>query len=97
MIRQTVQTYLPGSRILLFGSRARGDQNNYSDYDLLIITSETLSAQEKIQCSTKIDHAIVKAIRIPVDILLNSQEEIEQKVKLPGHIIRSALKEGVTL
>ena len=97
MIRRTVQTVLPGSRILLFGSRARGDQDGHSDYDLLIITSETFTPQEKIQWSSRLDHAIVKAIQIPVDLLLNSEEEVRQKQELPGHIIRSAIREGITL
>jgi predicted nucleotidyltransferase len=97
MIRQTVQACMPGSRILLFGSRARGDQDNHSDYDLLIITPETLTPQEKIQWSTRLDRAIVKAIKAPVDLLLNSEEEILQKQELPGHIIRSVVREGVAL
>jgi hypothetical protein len=39
----------------------------------------------------------VKAIRAPVDLLLNSEEEIRQKQQLPGHIIRSVMKEGMAL
>jgi predicted nucleotidyltransferase len=96
-IRKTVQACLPGSRILLFGSRARGDQDIHSDYDLLIITPETFTPQEKIHWSSILDRAIVDAIRAPVDILLNSEEEIRQKQELPGHIIRSAIREGVAL
>jgi len=46
---------------------------------------------------TRIDRAIVKAIRAPVDLLLNSEEKIQQKQQLPGHIIRSVMREGVTL
>ena len=33
----------------------------------------------------------------PVDVLLNSEEEIVKKSELPGHIIRWAVKEGVQL
>ena len=96
-IRQTVQACLPGSRILLFGSRARGAWDRHSDYDLLIITPETFTPQEKILWSSRLDRAIVKAIRAPVDLLLNSEEEISLKKELPGHIIQSALKDGVAL
>jgi predicted nucleotidyltransferase len=92
-----VQSCLPGSRILLFGSRARGDQDRLSDYDLLIITPTTFTPQEKIHWSTRLDRAIVDAIRVPVDLLLNSEEEIRQKQQLPGHIIRSAIREGIAL
>src|SRR5579863_3834616 len=93
-IREKVQTCLPGSRILLFGSRARGDGDRHSDYDLLIITPETFTTQEKVRWSNRLDRAIVKAINAPVDLLLNSEEEISQKRELPGHIIRTAIREG---
>ncbi len=96
-IRNAVQTCLPGSRILLFGSRARGDHDHYSDYDLLIITPVTFTSLEKIYWSTRLDRAIIDAIRVPVDLLLNSEEEIRQKQELPGHIIGSAIREGVAL
>jgi predicted nucleotidyltransferase len=96
-IKETVQSCLPGSRVLLFGSRARGEQDSHSDYDLLIVTPKTLSPQDKIEWSTRLDRAIVKAIRAPVDLLLNSEEEILQKQKLPGHIIRSVMREGIVL
>lgn len=96
-IRQTVQTCLPGSRILLFGSRARGDGDHHSDYDLLIITPETFTSEEKMHWSSRLDRAIVKAIKAPIDLLLNSEEEISQKRELPGHIVRTALREGVAL
>lgn len=96
-IKETVQSCLPGSRVLLFGSRARGEQDIHSDYDLLIVTPTTLSSQEKIEWSTRIDRAIVKAIHAPVDLLLNSEDEIVLKQQLPGHIIRSVMKEGMAL
>jgi predicted nucleotidyltransferase len=96
-IRETVQFYLPGSRVLLFGSRARGEQDVHSDFDLLIVTPLTFTPQEKIEWSSRLDRAIVKAINAPVDLLLNSEEEIRQKQQLPGHIIRSVMREGRAL
>ena len=96
-IRQTVQSNLPGSRVLLFGSRSRGDNDHFSDYDLLIITPLTFTSSEKIYWSTRLDRAIIEAVKIPVDLLLSSEEEVRQKQELPGHIIRSAIREGITL
>lgn len=96
-IRETVQSNLPGSQVLLFGSRARGNQDRFSDYDLLIITPLTLTSSEKIHWSTRLDRAITEAVKIPVDLLISSEEEVRQKKELPGHIIRSAIKEGVIL
>ncbi|MCC8154623.1 MAG: nucleotidyltransferase domain-containing protein, partial [Tannerellaceae bacterium] len=36
-IRQIKRNVLPNDRVILFGSQARGDANEYSDWDLLII------------------------------------------------------------
>jgi predicted nucleotidyltransferase len=96
-IRETVLANLPGSRVLLFGSRARGEQDRFSDYDLLVITPQTFAPREKIRLSTLLDRAIVNAIKAPVDLLLNSEEEVREKQDLPGHVVRTAIREGIIL
>ncbi len=96
-IRETVLTNLPGSRVLLFGSRARGDGDRFSDYDVLDITPQTFAPQEKIKLSTLLDHAINRALKIPVDLLINSEEEVREKQDLPGHVVRTAIREGITI
>jgi len=96
-IRATIDSYFPGAPVMLFGSRARGDHNLKSDYDLLIVTPHTLNPQEKVKRTTELDKALVNALHIPVDILLNSEEEVKVKQELPGHIIRWAVKEGIAI
>jgi len=96
-IRETVLANLPGSRVLLFGSRARGDWDRHSDYDLLVITQQTFTPREKIRLSTLLNHAINKALKIPVDLLVNSEEEVREKQELPGHVVRTAIREGIML
>jgi len=96
-IRNTVQAYLPDARVLLFGSRARGDYDRHSDYDLLVVTKQELTQKEKLSWSSKMHRAIVKAIHAPIDLLLYTEEEISKKQELPGHIIRTAIREGVAL
>jgi predicted nucleotidyltransferase len=96
-IRETVLANLPGSRVLLFGSRARGDGDKFSDYDLLIITPQTFTPRENIKLSTLLNHAISRALKIPVDILINSEDEVREKQELPGHVVRTAIREGIIL
>ena len=96
-IRETVLANLPGSRVLLFGSRARNDGDRFSDYDLLVITQQTFTEREKIKLNTLLNHAINRALKIPVDLLINSEEEVREKQDLPGHIVRTAIREGVLL
>ena len=96
-IKSTVHSLIPDARVLLFGSRARGDFNKQSDFDVLVITKKTFPLREKRNWRTRINDAIVMAIHAPVDVLLNSEEEINVKKEFPGHIVRWALKEGVVL
>ena len=96
-IKSTVNSLLPDSMVLLFGSRARGDFNMHSDFDVLVITKKTFPLGEKRNWRTRINDALVMAIHAPVDVLLNSEEEVNVKKEFPGHIVRWALKEGIIL
>lgn len=96
-IKSTVAAILPDARVWLFGSRAKGNHDAYSDYDLLVITPNQLTRAERLKWTNQLNWAIVKAIHAPIDILLFSEAEISEKQELPGHIVRSAIKEGVAL
>lgn len=96
-IKSIVHYFFPNAQILLFGSRARGDYNKNSDFDILIITSATLSPKEKKDWRIKIKKAILDNIAVPIDILINSEKEVAAKRNLPGHIVRWAMKEGIVI
>ncbi|TAL58008.1 MAG: nucleotidyltransferase domain-containing protein [Bacteroidetes bacterium] len=96
-IKSIVHSFIPDAKILLFGSYARGEEKRGSDYDLLVITNESFPPLEKINWRSKICNALVDAIHAPFDILLDSEEEVNKKKKLPGHVVRWAVKEGVLL
>ena len=44
-VRQTIRQAEPEARVILFGSRARGDATPESDWDLLIVLDGTVSPQ----------------------------------------------------
>lgn len=96
-IKITVHSLLPNARVLLFGSMARGDANADSDYDVLVIIPQTITPKDKIAWRSKIDVALVDALNAPVDVLLNSEEEIERKIALTNNVIKSAIEEGFEL
>ncbi len=96
-IKHKVHLVLPNARIVLFGSRARGDSENKSDYDLLIITKQNFTVKEKQNYTSQLNFDLVNSLKVPFDILLNSEKEIDSKKELPGHIVRWAIKEGITL
>jgi len=96
-IHNTVLSLLPDARILLFGSRAKGTADKHSDYDLMVITPNELTKTERVTWTTQLNKAIVTAINAPIDLLLYSEDEINRKQQLPGHIVRSAVREGIPI
>jgi len=91
-----VNQSLPGSQILLFGSRASGKDSVDSDYDLLIITEETLSEQRRRYYQATLRKKLAE-YKIPADIIIYSHREVQNKKKIFGHIVRDIIKEGTTL
>ena len=96
IIKLIANQYLPDAHVLLFGSRARNQYRNDSDYDILLITDENLSPKEKMPIITKIRKSLLQS-DIRSDILIQSKNEVEKNKNLPGHIIRSILKEAIIL
>ena len=96
-IKQHVNGYLPGARVLLFGSRSRGDNSQYSDVDLLVIADQEFTPKEKITMESLIHKSLVKKYMLPFDVLLYSESEVEKKRHEQSLVIYHALKDGVEL
>ena len=96
-IKSTVNSFLPDSRVLLFGSRARGEAGSQSDYDLLVVTHDTLAPRVKMNWENKIRKALVYSLNAPFDVILQSQNEIDEKKDLAGHIVHYAMKEAIEI
>ena len=96
-IKSTVNSFLPGSQVLLFGSRATGNETNESDFDLLIVTSDTFAPREKMNWENKIRKALVYSLNLPFDVILQSKSEVNEKKNLAGHIVYYAMKAPIEL
>ena len=96
IIKNSTNELFPDSRILLFGSRARLDHSENSDYDFLIITKDTIDIQQKRLCKSQLRKELAKH-KIPADILIQSESEIQVKKRIIGHIVREIIKEGVSI
>ena len=83
-------------KIILFGSRARGDYNKQSDLDLLIILSKIKPTHEKIHLSTVLRKRFASKM-IDADIVVKDTKDIEYLKDKPGSVVRNALEEGVSL
>jgi predicted nucleotidyltransferase len=96
IIRETANKILPGCRVVLFGSRARKDNSMDSDYDFLVITKETIDIRKKRILKSAMRKELAR-FKIPADILIQSEEEINSKKEITGHILKQVMKEGVDL
>lgn len=96
IIRETTNRIIPGSRILLFGSRARKDNTTESDYDFLVITKQTIDIREKRTLKSLLRKELAR-LKIPADILIQSEDEINTKKEITGHILKQVMKEGIVL
>jgi predicted nucleotidyltransferase len=81
------------SKIILFGSYARGEAREDSDLDLLVIEPALSNRLAEI---VRLRNAL-RPLRIPVDVIVASKDEIEDWGHLPGTLYYWALKEGKAL
>ena len=92
MVQRIVERFRP-VRIILFGSRARGEASQWSDVDLLVVLPEVVHKRKAMV-------EILRALNdLPVakDVIVTTPEEIVQRGNLVGSVLRSALREGRVL
>lgn len=83
-------------KVILFGSRARGDYTKESDFDLLVILKDIMPARRKIRMSTLMRKHLAEKM-IDADILVKDKKDIECLKNKPGSVVKNALREGVSL
>ena len=81
---------------ILFGSRARGDFVDGSDYDVLVITRSRLSIREKMNRSAALRRKLADE-GIDADIILKSRDEVDYYRDKICSVVRMAVQEGVVL
>ena len=98
-IFQEIQTLkrqiLPNEKVILFGSQARGDAREDSDWDLLVIVnSNTTNLDDEIKYSypfTKLGWIY----NIDMNVLLYSKQEWEKRFFTPFY--KNVIKEGLVI
>jgi predicted nucleotidyltransferase len=89
-IKRLAATVQP-AKIVIFGSTARDDGDDRSDIDILVVLRElTDRSAETVR--------MVDLLRpFPVDVLVCSEQEVEEWGHLPGTALFEALTEGTVL
>ena len=81
-------------RIILFGSRARGDDRAHSDIDLLVVVPDS---DETRRFRRRIEGRVYRRLAdFPVakDVLVFTREEVQRWSGVAGHILEVGLREG---
>ena len=84
-------------KILLFGSRARGDYNPDSDWDILVVTDKKINKTLKKKFVAEAKREIVWTIDDPVDIIVVDSKHFEEYKNIYGDISGIANLEGKTI
>jgi predicted nucleotidyltransferase len=100
LIREMVDTIIREAdpdTVILFGSRARGDERPDSDVDLLIVEAEPFSPLRSRRQEAARLYLALRKLAIPKDLLVYSRDEFERYKNSPYHIVGRAQREGKVL
>lgn len=80
----------PRSRVLLFGSRARGEAGDQSDFDVLMIEPEVAdAAAESVRLRREL-----RGLGVPIDVVVVDEAKVERRRMVRGTMIEQAWRDG---
>lgn len=88
--RRLLEAAPPETRVILFGSHARGEADEHSDLDFLVIEP---SVEDAVDESVRLRETL-NGMLVPADIVVVSQESVREWRDVYGTVIHSALDEG---
>lgn len=96
MVQAIVEEVDP-EQVILFGSRARGDEREHSDVDLIVVEAEPFGPERSRHKElVRLYHALA-GFRVPADVLVYSHEDIDYWRDSLNHVLARALREGKVL
>ncbi len=79
-----------GSKVILFGSHARGDARPDSDLDFLVVEPSVPDHRREM---VRLHH-VLQPLRVPADVLVTTAAIFEEWRDTPGTVLYEAAKEG---
>jgi len=93
IVRRLIEAFSP-ERIYLFGSRARGEHNENSDYDLLLVVPDGASPEKK---RSKLAYQVLRGTGKAADVLIWTSSAFGRRLHLKASLPSTVLKEGKLL
>jgi uncharacterized protein len=93
IVTRQVRLWQP-DRIYLFGSRARGEEDQSSDYDLMVVVP---SSEEPAYRRAQRAHSVLWDLGTAADVLVWTREAFDSRVHLKASLPATILREGKLL
>ena len=94
---QAIVAEVDPEQVILFGSRARGDERENSDIDLIVVEAEPFGPERSRHKElVRLYHALA-GFRVPADVLVYSHEDIDYWRDSLNHVLARGLREGRVL
>jgi len=93
LLKQVVSVFGP-RRVILFGSRARGDARTDSDFDLVVVLDDDVPNE---RLSSKRRYEAHRGFPVPVDIIPCREGVLKERARAIGSFAHTVLTEGVVV
>ncbi len=93
-VKISIKSIDPKARIILFGSRARGDSKKSSDWDFLILTSKQVNSNYKKQILNKLLDTELEAEEVINSLIFSIDKWRNYKIT---PLYQNISKEGIEL
>jgi predicted nucleotidyltransferase len=93
LLKNTLKEKFGAKQVFIFGSYAYGEPDQDSDIDLCVITD--LKNKRKIDVIREIRRELINLISNPLDILVYSENEFEERAGLRNTLEHKILMDGI--
>ena len=94
-VARSIKSVHPNCTVILFGSYARGEQNEESDLDICVLVEEL--TYNRVEMRVDARSALRRDFPLPVDVLLYTHDEFEESAKMRSRMQYHIKNEGVVL
>ena len=85
---------LDPEKVYLFGSRARGDGEHDSDFDLLVVVADS---EQPGFVRDRVALRALRGLRVPVDVIVLTRHEFDRKLGVVSSLPATVEREGKLL
>lgn len=94
-VASSIKSVHPNCTVILFGSYARGEQNEESDLDICVLVPKITYSRGEMRSDARC--AIREDFPLPIDVLLYTHDEFEESAKKRSRIQYKIKNEGLVL